>query len=324
MAYLVGMDEAGYGPNLGPLVISASVWHVADSVRSEDLYGRLAAAVAAGLSELGAVGDGRCVIADSKRVYVPGSGLRHLERTLWAAWAQFGRVPGTWREAWSLHAPGSDGTLGAVHWYADYDSPLPVHAAPGDLSAPAERLRECLATAGVRLVGLASRAVFPETFNGLVERFGTKGAALTHQTLDLAAGLISSLEAGPIDVVCDKHGGRNHYAAALWEHFPDAAPINVREEGRRQSVYRFGPAGRRIEFRFQTGGESHLPTALASMQSKYLRELAMRALNAFWCRHVPGLKPTAGYPQDAKRFRRDVAAMQAELGIDDRVLWRSR
>ena len=28
MGYLIGTDEAGYGPNLGPLVISASVWHV--------------------------------------------------------------------------------------------------------------------------------------------------------------------------------------------------------------------------------------------------------------------------------------------------------
>ncbi len=30
MPYLLGTDEAGYGPNLGPLVISASVWEVPD------------------------------------------------------------------------------------------------------------------------------------------------------------------------------------------------------------------------------------------------------------------------------------------------------
>jgi hypothetical protein len=233
-------------------------------------------------------------------------------------------VPGTWREVWTLYAPGSDGPLGGVPWYAGYDSPLPVDAAADGLAAPAERLRECLAAAGVRLVGLVSRAVFPEQFNGLVERLGSKGAALTHQTLDLAAGLIGSLEGGPIAVLCDKHGGRNRYAGALWEHFPDAAPIEVREEGRRQSIYRFGPAGRRVEFCFQTDGEAHLPTALASMQSKYLRELAMRALNAFWCRHVPGLKPTAGYPQDAKRFRHHIAHKLGELKINETVLWRVR
>jgi len=323
MAYLIGTDEAGYGPNLGPLVISGSVWQVGEGVRSEDLYGRLEGGVAAGLRELRAGGDGRCVIADSKRVYVPGGGLKQLERTLWAAWAQLGRVPGTWREAWRLHAPESAEALGDVPWYAGYDSPLPVDAEPGELAAAAERLRECLGAGGVRLVGLASRAVFPEGFNGLVERFGTKGAALTHQTLDLAAGLIRSLHGGPIAVVCDKHGGRNRYAGALAEHFPDAL-VEIYGEGRAQSVYRFGPAERRVEFRFQSRGESHLPTALASMQSKYLRELAMRAFNAYWRRHVPGLKPTAGYPRDAKRFRRDIAHKLGELKIAETVLWRAR
>ena len=36
MPFLLGTDEAGYGPNLGPLVISASVWEVPDG--GDDLY----------------------------------------------------------------------------------------------------------------------------------------------------------------------------------------------------------------------------------------------------------------------------------------------
>ena len=42
MPYLLGTDEAGYGPNLGPLVISGSVWEVRDGVQGNDLYERLA------------------------------------------------------------------------------------------------------------------------------------------------------------------------------------------------------------------------------------------------------------------------------------------
>jgi hypothetical protein len=60
------------------------------------------------------------------------------------------------------------------------------------------------------------------------------------------------------------------------------------------------------------------------MASKYLRELAMRAWNEFWCSRVAGLRPTAGYPEDAKRFKAQIAAVQAELGIDDHRVWRVR
>ena len=41
MGYLIGTDEAGYGPNLGPLVVSASVWRVPDDVGGDELYDRI-------------------------------------------------------------------------------------------------------------------------------------------------------------------------------------------------------------------------------------------------------------------------------------------
>ena len=41
MSWMIGVDEAGYGPNLGPLVVAASAWQVEpDSV---ELVHRLAA-----------------------------------------------------------------------------------------------------------------------------------------------------------------------------------------------------------------------------------------------------------------------------------------
>ena len=44
------------------------------------------------------------------------------------------------------------------------------------------------------------------------------------------------------------------------------------------------------------------------MASKYLRELAMHALNDFWRQHVADLRPTAGYPVDALRFEMEAFA----------------
>ena len=87
MAFLIGADEAGYGPNLGPLVISASVWQVPDGVEKDGLYGPLAAAVSRVPQPAGGKAVPRVAIADSKLLYHSGHGLALLERGLWAAWA---------------------------------------------------------------------------------------------------------------------------------------------------------------------------------------------------------------------------------------------
>jgi len=123
--------------------------------------------------------------------------------------------------------------------------------------------------------------------------------------------------------VCDKHGGRNYYGRLLQIQFPEPL-IEVHAERPEHSLYRWGPSDGRIEVHFRAGGEKFLPAALASMTSKYLRELAMRAFNDFWCTRVPGLAPTAGYPGDSRRFKNAIEPLQLAMGIADQVVWRER
>ena len=52
--------------------------------------------------------------------------------------------------------------------------------------------------------------------------------------------------------------------------------------------------------------------------------LAMRAFNEFWCERVPNLRPTAGYPVDARRFRHEIREVQQSLDMPDDWLWRTR
>lgn len=321
--YVVGTDEAGYGPNLGPLVISATVWEAPEGVGSDDLYRLAGSSITTSPGRANKNGSACVAMADSKALYKPGGGLRHLERGLLAALALLGRRPTTWRALWEALCTGSAKHRPSAPWYAGYDAPVPLDADPAETESLAQTLADTFAAEGVRLVELRSRAVFAEPFNRLVGRYDTKGAVLSHTTLDLIAEVVGPLNGGPISIVCDKHGGRNRYHQFLADHFPEPF-IEIHGESRARSVYRFGPEERRIEIRFQTKAESHLSAALASMASKYLRELAMRALNDFWGRRVPGLRPTAGYPQDAKRFKAEIAALQAELGIEDRMLWRER
>jgi len=65
-----------------------------------------------------------------------------------------------------------------------------------------------------------------------------------------------------------------------------------------------------------------MPTALASMVSKYTRELLMARFNAFFSHHAPGVRPTAGYATDAARFRADIAPHLPRIGITARDLCR--
>jgi hypothetical protein len=60
------------------------------------------------------------------------------------------------------------------------------------------------------------------------------------------------------------------------------------------------------------------------MAAKYVRELHMVQLNAYFQGLVPGLRPTAGYGRDAWRFLSDVAAARAAAGVPDAAILRSR
>jgi hypothetical protein len=323
MAFLIGTDEAGYGPNLGPLVISATVWEVPDEVGGEGLFDRLSHVITQDLRPVDGHRSPRVVIADSKKVYTSGKGLRHLERGLWPTLKLLDCSPRTWRDVWHALAPGALDAMLDIPWYADHDCPAPSACDAVELEPLTEVLRSGLATAGVRLIAMQSRAIFAHHFNDLVEQYGSKGAALSQQTLELASAMIEPLPTAPISVICDKHGGRDRYGPLLAEHFPEWL-IEVRAEGRKQSLYRFGPPDRRVDVCFRVKAESCLPAALASMASKYLRELAMQAFNDFWLSRVPGLQPTAGYPLDAKRFRVDIAEAQRKCRISDHILWRNR
>ena len=320
MPYLIGTDEAGYAPNLGPLVISASVWWVDEPSTSDNLYQRLKSVICKSLPRRADAC--RLAIADSKALYTPGRGLGALERGVLAALALVDHCPDDWSNIWHLLDPASLVNLSRLPWHEGYELRLPMAADLQDLTQLVPKLRRGFERAGVRLVALQSKAVFPEQFNQSNDDLGNKSETLSKITLGLIADVLTHCD-GPALIVCDKHGGRNFYGRLLQQQFPDPL-IEVCSEGAAQSIYRWGPPERRIEVRFRTGGEDFMPAALASMTSKYLRELAMRAFNDFWCTRVPELAPTAGYPIDAKRFRAAIQEAQLELGIADRVLWRDR
>jgi hypothetical protein len=380
MDVLIGVDEAGYGPNYGPLAVAATAWAVGSEergARSEgpgrrglgsgravtssttaapachvDLYKLLRKAVCRTPDKAGR----KLAIADSKVLYSPQLGLRQLERGVLAALGAMGAKPQAIdakpQAAVTLVAELLAATCAdperrrhELACHADDELALPLEALVDEIVRLAERLHAACRDGGVTLVAMRARLVYPAEFNALVERWGSKGAALSHVTMALVRGVVDEVTAGHVDgakpsatadlrqaadrapcsvrIFFDKHGGRSRYAGLVQHHFADSWIETIAEE-RRSSRYRWMHGETPVEAEFRVGCEELLPTALASMTAKYHREVAMRAFNAFWTSRVPGLRPTAGYPGDATRFRTDIAAVQAELGIADAVLWRCR
>ncbi len=123
-------------------------------------------------------------------------------------------------------------------------------------------------------------------------------------------------------VVVDRQGGRVHYRQDLQQAYPDAA-IRIVAETTALSRYRLDRPGSRLTVSFVREAETrHLPVALASMLAKYVRELFMLRLNRFFHGHLPEVRPTAGYVQDARRYLAEIDPVIARLGLDRPALVR--
>jgi ribonuclease HII len=316
MLWLIGIDEAGYGPNLGPLVQAAVAVRVPDE---RCLWEHLAAAVRKADDH----DDGRVLIDDSKRVNEGPHGLARLELGVASA------LTTHWGERLRQLLGGvacgpSLDDLAGEPWFGP-DEPLPAAAGADQIAAVAERL-----TAAVRACGLEFRAarcmVTPAPrFNALLDRWRSKATVLGHGLIALLKETASLECAGePVTFVIDKHGGRNFYAAMIHEAFSDGWVRAVRESAE-ASEYCVDGLGRdlRLLFRPKADGNS-LPVALASMLAKYLREVFMLQFNRYWLTHAPGLKPTAGYPGDAARFYEGIRPAMERLGISESAVWRRK
>jgi len=318
MAYLIGTDEAGYGPKLGPLVVSATLWQTPNDDFPTDLYQVFGDFVTDGPTK----NQEQIAVADSKALYSSHGSLAALERGVLPVLLAMESPVTDWRGLLeSLDATAVE-AVKRLPWQCDFDIPLPIDVDAVVVDGLAAKWSSARTKTGCGPVRIASRIVFPHQLNDLIDRLGSKGAALTEITLALVADNIDETEVAQTHVVCDRHGGRKKYAAAIQHAFPDWM-VRVDCEQADESAYRTGREGQ-LDFRFRVGGEAFLPTALASMTSKFVREVAMRAFNQFWCEQVPGLKPTAGYPVDAVRFFEEISPARQKLGIEDRLLWRAR
>ncbi len=311
-----GIDEAGYGPVLGPLCVAASVFvlkdHDAAAGAAPDLWKLLKAAVC----RKGGDTRRRVAVEDSKKLKgANGSVKTHPLKTLERGVLGFTlmRCP----------CPVKDidffnwlGVRVARHPWLTSEVPLPVAHSVDQLRVVAAKLARACDNAGVQFSHLLCDAIDPADFNRQVRDTRNKSSVNMTAALRTADAIWNQWPDVHPRIVIDRHGGRTHYRDELQTAWPDSS-IRILDETEEFSRYHIRQAGRELTVTFVVEAETrHLPVALASMTAKYTRELVMARLNRYFQSHLPELKPTAGYFKDGRRYIDDIAPLITRLRID--------
>ena len=309
---LAGIDEAGYGPILGPLCTGAAAFRVEGAAGP----GPAAAAVAPALRPA----RHGVRVGDSKAIHTPAKGPRALEETVLAFLAaRDGAFPA---DGGALHrALGVGAPPGDHPWYGSLAKrALPLAADPALVRERGRALAAALAAEGVSVAALRVRALPEGRYNEEVGVLRNKADLLFLESTALLGEVLAAAAGEAAHVVCDRQGARRRYGAPLQGRFPDRY-VRVLLEGERESAYGIGPA--RVVFREKA--DAAVPaTGLASILAKYVREFWMAALNGWFLEGVEGVKPTAGYWTDGLRFLAQTEGIRRGRGVDDGVLVRSR
>lgn len=327
MFVYVGVDEAGYGPRLGPLVVGRVTLVIPNlpgypASEPPRLWQRLSKAVSRSLGHA----KGRLVVADSKKVKTRAAGIRHLERSC-LAFASLAEIAAPDAGDW-LDALGCDWHREAAcpAWYAPGgDRPwqrLPAASTAGERAIDHNVLHATCRRIGVACPDLAAAVVHERSFNQRLHATRSKAAvSFEHVAEHLNHAWHTHGRCVPL-VVVDRQGGRSDYRELLAMTFPHAE-VAVVEQGAARSRYELRDGERGMHVWFETEAEDrHMPVALASMVSKYTRELLMTRLNDFFTHAIAGLAPTAGYGVDGNRFLSEVEHHLPRLDLEMRHLRR--
>lgn len=326
--FIAGVDEAGYGPRLGPLVISAVAFETPrqGGCLWEELWPVVSKRFSRGADSL--------PVGDSKKIFNTKRGIASLEKTV-LAFCLPEVMPTRLYDLLGELAPSDYEPEGP--WYDAADTTIPAGTEQDEIERLQVNLRKKMRSAGVALRRAYTLPIHPCRMNRALSVTGgkcsgfrmprimvNKSVLLFEETLSLIKRLLEEFGSHDLEIVADKQGGRHYYGPLLAQAFP-MARLDALREGPEESVYFIEAPSGRARLSFRKSGESGcLPVALASMFSKYIRELFMAAFNRYWQRRQPGLRRTSGYPVDAARFLKDIAPRLDEMNVDRQILVRTR
>jgi hypothetical protein len=320
---LAGIDEAGYGPVLGPLVVGCCAFQIADPKGEAIpcLWTRLRRVVSKKKSATGR----KLHVNDSKLVYTPAAGLTELERSVLAIakciHGDCDDLDAFLRQT-ATHAVAD---MNGYSWYQPFAAEaFPISQEKVGVAIHANALAVELRKNDIACVHLTARLMCERQLNVMLNATRNKANALFSISAIHLDYLLRTFGHQDLTIVCDRQGGRLHYGQLLRMMFEEWA-LEVMDESDGRAEYRLSRNGHVVRLYFWEQAEQQcLSVAAAAMLSKYLREALMHRFNAFWSVHLPEVAPTAGYYNDGLRFLRDIEAKRQELGITDGQLIRCR
>lgn len=319
MTILAGIDEAGYGPLLGPLVVSSAVFKVDDRALKSDMWRLLSESVSKEKRKL----KGRFLITDSKKAYSRSTGISNIRRTVIGFLNAMSVNVDSVHDLVKLLAPDSLERLKKYKYYAGLEQEL-IKYDKDELSIAVKVLLKDFKLSNIELVSLNSRCLDVGHYNQMVEVVKNKASVLFSTVCSLINDLIVKYANEQIQIIVDRQGGRTNYRQALMDTF-SGFEMTVLKEDAKTSSYEMKSGGTVLRIHFTTKADDRfLPVAIASMTSKYLREELVAAMNRYFISKCPDLQPTAGYWQDGSRFIEDLQKYLPDELEDKDYLVRSR
>jgi len=319
MAVLVGIDEAGYGPLLGPLMVSACAFQLPDELLRKDMWSILSKSVSNSKLKLA----GRLLITDSKKAYSKSSGIGHLEKTILASLQTLEKKPSTLLQFIDHACPECLPRLERYPWYSDL-ALVNLDGHLDSVSISAGAFAKNLDSNQIKLILLKSKCFDVRYYNDLVDKTNNKASVLLSAVSSFIKETYDNFGDQGLQIVVDRQGGRVDYTGKLRLMFADTELTVIRQD-EKISSYQLDGKGRSMRIHFAVKADAKwLPVSLASMMSKYFRELLIARINNFFVSQFPDLKPTAGYWQDGQRFVSDLQKRGYDISTSDKMLIRSR
>ena len=313
---IAGIDEAGLGPKLGPLIVASAAFKIDDPCEAQEvsLWDIFSKTTTRNKSHK----DHRLLVTDSKIAY-NSRGLPALQNVvLNFLYALTGHKPAIniYDLISRLGAESMIPQITQSKWFSQITT---ENVAPEFFLNPEATFN--LRHKQAKIQHLRCRILTARMLNKLFADGLNKSEVLLLQTGQHIRHIVDTYTDPQIRIVVDKQGGKTYYAPYLTDIL-DGRWVETIKESSNSSVYRIEDSIY-IEFR-PKADQNEFTVALASITAKFLREILMHEFNTYFTSKISKLKATAGYPLDAKRFYAEITEFLQKDRIETHEIWRER